>query len=82
MPTVVDDGDLPDSGRLSYIGTDWTAIGEAQAKAMMAALPDGGKLATMSIINANNMREGVKGFVDYIDGQRRGQVRDRRQRGR
>ncbi len=67
VPTVVDDGDLPDSGRLSYIGTDWSAIGEAQAKAMMAALPDGGKLATMSIINANNMREGVKGFVDYIE---------------
>jgi ribose transport system substrate-binding protein len=66
VPTVVDDGDLPDSGRLSYIGTNWTSIGAEQAKAMMKALPDGGKLATMSIINANNMREGVKGFTDYI----------------
>jgi len=66
VPTVVDDGDLPDSGRLSYIGTNWTSIGAEQAKAMMKALPNGGKLATMSIINANNMREGVKGFTDYI----------------
>ena len=33
---------------------------------MMEALPDGGKLAIMSIINADNMREGVKGFTDYI----------------
>jgi ABC-type sugar transport system substrate-binding protein len=66
VPTVVDDGDLPDSKRLAYIGTNWTSIGAAQAKAMMAALPDGGKIATMSIINANNMREGVKGFTDYI----------------
>jgi ribose transport system substrate-binding protein len=67
VPTVVDDGDLPDSKRLSYIGTNWTSIGAAQAKAMMAALPNGGKLAALSIINANNMREGVKGFTDYIN---------------
>jgi ABC-type sugar transport system substrate-binding protein len=32
----------------------------------MKALPNGGKIATMSIINANNMREGVKGFTDYL----------------
>lgn len=67
VPTVVDDGDLPLSKRLSYIGTDWISIGEAQAKAMMAALPDGGKLATTSIINADNMRQGVKGFTDWIN---------------
>jgi ABC-type sugar transport system substrate-binding protein len=66
VPTVVDDGDLPASKRLAYIGTNWTSIGAAQAKAMMKALPDGGKLAVTSIINANNMREGVKGFTDYI----------------
>jgi ribose transport system substrate-binding protein len=66
VPTVVDDGDLPDSGRLAYIGTNWTSIGAEQAKAMMKALPNGGKIATLSIINANNMREGVKGFTDYI----------------
>ena len=59
VPTTVDDGDLPDSGRLAYIGTSWTAVGEAQAKAMMKALPNGGKIAVTSIINANNMREGV-----------------------
>ena len=66
VPTVVDDGDLPDSGRLSYIGTSWTAVGEAQAKAMMKALPGGGKIAVTSIINANNMREGVAGFTAYL----------------
>lgn len=66
VPTVVDDGDLPDSGRLAYIGTSWTAVGEAQAKAMMKALPNGGKIAVTSIINANNMREGVAGFTAYL----------------
>ena len=82
VPTVVDDGDLPNSGRLAYIGTDWTAIGQAQAKKMMEALPNGGKIAMTSIINANNMREGVAGFTAYIKAQRRRQISDRRQRGR
>ena len=67
VPTVVDDGDLPDSGRLAYIGTNWTQVGVAQAKELMKQLPDGGKLATMSIINAGNMREAVAGFKAYID---------------
>ncbi len=66
VPTVVDDGDLPDSGRLAYIGTNWTNVGVAQARAIMKALPDGGQIATMSIINAGNMREAVAGFQAYI----------------
>jgi ribose transport system substrate-binding protein len=66
VPTVVDDGDLPDSGRLSYIGTNWTNVGVAQAKALMKELPGGGKIAMTSIINAGNMREAVAGFQAYI----------------
>ena len=67
MPTVVDDGDLPDFGRLAYIGTNWTQVGVSQAKKLMKQLPDGGKLAMMSIINAGNMREAVAGFQAYIE---------------
>lgn len=67
VPTVVDDGDLPDSGRLAYIGTNWTQVGVAQAKKMMEMLPNGGKLAMMSIINAGNMREAVAGFQKHIE---------------
>ena len=67
VPTVVDDGDLPDSGRIAYIGTNWTQVGVAQAKKMMEVLPDGGKVAMMSIIAANNMREGVAGFTAYLE---------------
>jgi len=67
VPTVVDDGDLPDSKRLAYIGTNWTNIGQQQAKRLMEKLPDGGKLAMMSIINAGNMREAVAGFQAYIE---------------
>ena len=74
VPTVVDDGDLPDSGRLAYIGTNWTNVGVAQAKAIMKALPDGGKVATMSIINAGNMREAVAGFQAYIAANAGGKI--------
>jgi len=67
VPTVVDDGDLPDSGRLAYIGTNWAQVGVSQAREMMKQLPDGGKLVMMSIINAGNMREAVAGFQAYIE---------------
>jgi ABC-type sugar transport system substrate-binding protein len=61
VPTVVDDGDLPAARRLAYIGTNWTKIG-----------PQAGKLAVMSIINADNMREGVKGFTAYVEANGKG----------
>lgn len=75
VPTVVDDGDLPLSKRLSYIGTNWTKIGEAQAQAMMAKLPGGGKLAMTSIINADNMREAVRGFTAYVEANGKGRFK-------
>ena len=67
VPTVVDDGDLPASKRLAYIGTNWTNVGVTQAKTLMAKLPNGEKLAMMSIINAGNMREAVAGFKAYVE---------------
>jgi len=67
VPTVVVDGDLPDSGRLAYIGTNWTQVGVAQAREMMTLLPDGGKIGMMSILNAGNMREAVAGFEAHLE---------------
>lgn len=75
VPTVVDDGDLPLSKRISYIGTNWTKIGEAQARTLMAKLPGGGKLATTSIINADNMREAVRGFTAYVEANGHGKFK-------
>ncbi|HVX79874.1 MAG TPA: substrate-binding domain-containing protein [Devosiaceae bacterium] len=66
VPTVVDDADLPNSKRLAFIGTNWETIGREQAKAIIKALPDGGKVAMMSIINADNMQHAVKGFTDTL----------------
>jgi ribose transport system substrate-binding protein len=75
VPTVVDDGDLPTSKRLAYIGTNWEGIGAAQAKVMLDKLPNGGKVALTSIINAGNMRDAVKGFNDYIERNGKGKIK-------
>ena len=66
VPVVVDDADLPNSKRLAFIGTDWRTIGEEQAKAIVKALPQGGKVAMLSIVNADNMRAAVAGFTETL----------------
>lgn len=68
VPTVTVDADLPKSQRLAFIGTDWYQIGVAQANAMKKALPNGGEVATTSIINADNMRQARTGFADTLRG--------------
>ena len=75
VPTVVDDGDLPNSKRLAYVGTNWEGIGAAQAKVMLDKLPNGGKVAMTSIINAGNMRDAVKGFNDYVAQHGQGKIK-------
>lgn len=67
VPTVTDDADLPGSNRLAFIGTDWYQIGVAQAKAMIAATKPG-PVATLSIINADNMNQARLGFAATLEG--------------
>lgn len=66
VPTVTDDADLPESNRLSFIGTNWYNIGVAQGQAMIKATGGSGKLAMLSIINADNMKQAVQGFTDTL----------------
>lgn len=66
VPTVTDDADLPDSKRLAFIGTDWCQIGVAQAKAMIEATGGTGKIATLSIINADNMVDARRCFESTL----------------
>jgi len=72
VPTVVTDGDLPESKRLSYLGTDWYQIGVAQARKQIAEHKEKGKstgkVATLSIINSDNMRQARQGFADTLKG--------------
>ena len=66
VPVVVDDADLPNSKRLAFVGTDWHTIGEEQANAIIKALPQGGKIATLSILNADNMKAALEGFQQTL----------------
>jgi ribose transport system substrate-binding protein len=72
VPTVVTDGDLPKSNRLSYFGTDWTQVGVQQARVMIAEHKarglKKGKVATLSIFNADNMTAARNGFRDTLKG--------------
>lgn len=67
VPTVTDDADLPLSDRMTFIGTDWSSIGVAQAEALIEALPDGGKVATLSIIAADNMIAARTTFAAHLE---------------
>ncbi|MGH2945556.1 MAG: substrate-binding domain-containing protein [Solirubrobacteraceae bacterium] len=66
VPTVTDDADLPGSDRLAFVGTDWYEIGVAQAEAMIEATGATGDVATISIINADNMKAARRGFEDTL----------------
>lgn len=68
VPVVTDDADLPNSKRLAFVGTNWYDIGQEQAKAMVKALPNGGKVATLSEINADNMKLARQGFAAGLQG--------------
>jgi ABC-type sugar transport system substrate-binding protein len=69
VPTVVDDADLPNSKRMTFIGTDWYQIGVQQGRAMVKATGGKGKVAMISIINADNMKAAVRGFQDTVKGK-------------
>lgn len=66
VPTVTVDADLPESKRLTFLGTDWYNIGVAQAQTMIEATGGEGKVATLSIINADNMKQARQGFQDTL----------------
>ena len=72
VPTVTDDADLPNSDRLAFIGTDWYNIGVQQALAQIADLKarglTTGEVATLSIINADNMTAARNGFDATLQG--------------
>ncbi|WP_165452758.1 substrate-binding domain-containing protein [Paenibacillus thalictri] len=68
VPTITDDADLPNSKRFSFVGTDWYDIGVQQAKAMVKATGGKGEIATLSMVNADNMKRAVAGFTDTLKG--------------
>ncbi len=72
VPVVVTDGDLPNSNRLSYVGTNWYNLGVSLAKFQIAEHAargwTTGKVAILSPINFQNMQEAREGIKDTLAG--------------
>jgi len=66
IPVVTIDADSPDSDRLCYIGTDWTAIGEELGKALMREIDGKGKVAGLMLVGADNMETAWAAFERVV----------------
>jgi len=70
VPTIVTDGDLPMSKRLTYIGTDWYNLGyqhgQYQCRYHADAGLTAGKLGTISFLAASNFRAARQGLRDAL----------------
>jgi ABC-type sugar transport system substrate-binding protein len=70
VPTVVTDGDLPLSKRLTYIGTNWYNLGyqhgQYQCRYHEEAGLTTGELGTISFLAATNFREARQGLRDAL----------------
>lgn len=72
VPVVVTDGDLPNSNRLSYVGTNWYNLGVTMANFQIAEHKARGlatgKVAILSPIQMQNMQEARQGIKDTLQG--------------
>ena len=72
VPVVVTDGDLPNSNRLSYVGTNWYNLGVLMAKYQIkeheARGWTKGKVAILTPLSYENMMEAVQGIKDTLKG--------------
>ena len=70
VPTIVTDGDLPMSKRLTYIGTDWYNLGYQHGQYQCRYHADAGlttgKLGTISFLAASNFRSARQGLRDAL----------------
>jgi ABC-type sugar transport system substrate-binding protein len=66
IPVVTIDADAPDSKRISYIGTDWTTLGEDLATALAKAINYKGKVAMLGLVGADNMESAFAGFAKVM----------------
>jgi ABC-type sugar transport system substrate-binding protein len=63
VPAITIDADVPNSKRLTFVGTEWGAIGEGQARAMLKALNGRkGKVSMQGLIAGDNMQRAFAEF--------------------
>jgi ABC-type sugar transport system substrate-binding protein len=68
IPVVCVDADVPASQRMAFIGTDWTEIGIAQGKAMLAALGGRkGKVSMQGLVAQTIDQDAFAGFRSVVE---------------
>jgi ABC-type sugar transport system substrate-binding protein len=68
IPVVCVDADVPDSKRMSFIGTDWREIGMEQGKLMLAALSGRkGKVSMQGLIAQTIDQDAFAGFRSIVE---------------
>jgi ribose transport system substrate-binding protein len=71
VPLFTTDSDAAQSGRIAYIGSSNTKLGEDAGKLMLKALPDGGKcIGFVGLLGADNAKERIQGVQDTIKGSK------------
>ncbi len=66
IPTITVETDLPNSKRLSYVGTDWYDLGRRQADALASMIGESGTVAMLGLVGANSTDSGFAGFSDRM----------------
>lgn len=73
VPVIVDDGDLPESNRLTYCGTDWYELGVLYANIQLdlhkKAGLNRGEVAILCPVNSGAMQDAIRGFRNTIEGK-------------
>ncbi len=67
IPTITVDADLPGSGRMTHVGSDWFNIGATQAEALVKLLGGKGIVAMFGIGGAYNTEDAIEGFHSVMD---------------
>lgn len=67
IPVVTIDADRPESKRLTYVGSNWNAIGTKQAEAMVKLINGKGIVAAMGIVGNVNTRDAYEGFQNLAE---------------
>ncbi|MDR1579030.1 MAG: substrate-binding domain-containing protein [Synergistaceae bacterium] len=66
IPVVTVDADLPESGRLAFVGTGNFAAGQAGAAKMAEIIGGKGKVALMTKPGQSNLEERIAGYEDTL----------------
>ncbi len=65
IAVVTFDSDSPDSDRATYLATGNAAAGEEAAKYLASIMPDGGNVALLYLVGAENSEARAQGFEDW-----------------